>query len=398
MPLVPVLARMEQAGVAIDVPYLKQMSAELAGSIATLEQQIYDLVGHQFNLNSTKQLAQVLYEELKLPTSRRGQTGYSTDADTLEELRPRHPIAGLLLDYRQLVKLKSTYVDALPLMVNPRTGRVHTSFNQIGAATGRLSSAEPNLQNIPIRTDLGKQVRRAFVAGEPGCVLLAADYSQVELRILAHVTQDENLLDSFRQERDIHAATASQILGVPLAQVDADQRRMAKTVNFGVLYGMSDYGLATQLGLARAEAKAFIESYFARYPTVQRYLDETKRQCRDQGYVTTLLGRRRYIPEINTPNYQIRSQAERTAINMPIQGTAADIIKVAMIRIDRALLDRGLRARMLLQVHDELVFEVPEGELDDVRPLVVGLMESAFPMTVPLKVETSTGQNWEELK
>jgi DNA polymerase-1 len=303
----------------------------------------------------------------------------------------------LLLDYRQLVKLKSTYVDALPLMVNPRTGRVHTSFNQIGASTGRLSSAEPNLQNIPIRTDLGKQVRRAFVAGEPGHVLLAADYSQVELRILAHVTQDENLVESFRQERDIHAATASQILGVPLAQVDSDQRRMAKTVNFGVLYGMSDYGLATQLGLARAEAKAFIESYFARYPTVQRYLDETKRQCREQGYVTTLLGRRRYIPEINTPNYQIRSQAERTAINMPIQGTAADIIKVAMVRIDRQIRELGLHAKMILQVHDELVFELPEDEVAVLQPLVCDLMENAFPMTVPLKVEASTGRNWEDL-
>src|SRR5262249_24677959 len=307
------------------------------------ESQIFEVVGHPLNLNSTQQLAKVLYEELKLPTSRRGQTGYSTDADTLEELRPLHPIAGLILDYRQLMKLKSTYVDALPLMVNPRTGRVHTSFNQIGAATGRISSSDPNLQNIPIRTDLGKQVRRAFIAGEPGCVLLAVEYSQVELRILAHVTRDENLVGTFASGRDIHAATASQILGVPLAEVTADQRRMAKTVNFGVLYGMSDYGLASQLGLARAEARAFIDNYFARYPTVQRYLADTKRLAREQGYVTTLLGRRRYIPEINTPNYQIRSQAERVAINTPIQGTAADIIKVAMVRIDRAIRERKLQ-------------------------------------------------------
>jgi DNA polymerase-1 len=397
MPLVPVLGRMEQAGVAIDVPYLKVMSGDLGEKIHGLETQIYDLVGHQLNLNSTQQLAKVLYEELKLPTSRRGQTAYSTDADTLEDLRPLHPVIGLILDYRQLIKLKSTYVDALPLMVNPRTGRVHTSFNQIGAATGRLSSSEPNLQNIPIRTDLGKQVRQAFVAGRAGSVLLSADYSQVELRILAHVTQDPNLIEAFRGGRDIHAATASQILGVPLAQVTSDQRRMAKTVNFGVLYGMSEYGLATQLGLARAEARAFIENYFAQFPTVAQYLEQVKRQCAEQGYVTTLLGRRRYIPEINTPNRQLRSQAERIAINTPIQGTAADIIKVAMVRIDQALRDRKLATSMILQVHDELVFEVPEAEVDEVRELVVDLMGSAFPMIVPLGVEARTGPNWQEL-
>ena len=398
MPLLAVLARMEQAGVMIDVPYLKAMSAELAEKIAEIEGKIYAEVGHQLNLNSTQQLSRVLYEELRLPTGRRTQTGFKTDADTLEELRPHHPVIGMILDYRQLVKLKSTYVDALPLMINPRTGRVHTSFNQTGAITGRLSSSDPNLQNIPVRTELGKQVRRAFVAGAPDLVLLTADYSQVELRILAHITQDANLIDSFRQERDIHAATASQILGVPLDQVTSDQRRVAKTVNFGVLYGMSEYGLATQLGLARSDARSFIESYFARYPTVARYLEATRQQASEQGYVTTLLGRRRYIPEINTPNRQIRAQAERTAINMPIQGTAADIIKVAMIRIDRALAERGLAAKMLLQVHDELVFEIPEHEVAEVRSLVTDLMENAFPMTVPLKVETKTGKNWQDLE
>lgn len=397
MPLVPVLARMEQAGVAIDVPYLKAMSAELAERIATLEQQIYEEVGHRFNLNSTQQLSRVLFEELHLPTGRRTQTGFRTDAETLDELRPFHPVIGMILDYRQLVKLKSTYVDALPLMINPRTGRVHTSFNQTGAITGRLSSSDPNLQNIPVRTDLGRQVRRAFIAGAPDAVLLSADYSQVELRILAHITQDANLIETFRQDRDIHAATASQILGVPLDQVTSDQRRIAKTVNFGVLYGMSEYGLATQLGMSRGEARAFIESYFARYPSIAQYLEATKRQARELGYVTTLLGRRRYIPEINTPNHQIRSQAERTAINMPIQGTAADIIKVAMIRIDSALRERRLQTRMILQVHDELVFEVPVRELEEVRALVVELMETAFPMTVPLKVEAHAGKNWQDL-
>lgn len=398
MPLAPVLTRMEEVGVAIDVNFLKEMSAELAEKIKAVETQIFDLVGHPLNLNSTQQLAKVLYDELGLPTVRSGKTTFSTDADTLEELRSRHEVVGLILDYRQLNKLKSTYVDALPLMVNPRTGRVHTSFNQTGASTGRLSSSDPNLQNIPVRTELGKQVRQAFVVGRPDYRLFAADYSQVELRILAHVTQDESLLQAFRQEKDIHAATASQVFGTPLAQVTADQRRMAKVINFGVLYGMSEYGLATGLGMSRADARSFIENYFAQYPTVRQYLEETKRQAREQGYVTTLLGRRRYFPEINTPNYQIRSQAERTAINMPIQGTAADIVKVAMVRIDRELGERGLRARMILQVHDELVFEVPTDELEVVRPLVVEVMENAFPMTVPLKVETKTGVNWEELK
>jgi DNA polymerase-1 len=398
MPLLSVLARMEQAGVAIDVPYLKAMSADLAEKIADLESSIYQEVGHTFNLNSTQQLSRVLFEELGLPTGGKTQNGFRTDADTLDALRPHHPVIGMILDYRQLVKLKSTYVDALPLMINARTGRVHTSFNQTGAITGRLSSSEPNLQNIPIRTDLGRQVRRAFIAGSPDAVLLTADYSQVELRILAHITRDANLIDAFRQEKDIHAATASQILGVPLAQVTPDQRRIAKTVNFGVLYGMSDYGLATQLGMSRSDARAFIENYFAQYPTVARYLESTKQQALEQGYVTTLLGRRRYIPEINTPNRQIRAQAERTAINMPIQGTAADIIKVAMIRIDRALQERGLAAKMILQVHDELVFEVHERDVDDVRALVVDLMENAFPMTVPLQVEARIGKNWRDLQ
>jgi DNA polymerase-1 len=397
MPLLSVLVRMELAGVAIDVPYLKRMSADLAEKIAALETQIYETVGYRFNINSTQQLSRILFEELKLPTGRRTQTGFRTDAETLEELRPYHPLIGLILDYRQLVKLKSTYVDALPLMINPRTGRVHTSFNQTGAITGRLSSSEPNLQNIPVRTELGKQVRRAFIAGDPESVLLAADYSQVELRILAHITRDPNLVAAFAEDRDIHAATAAQIFGIPIEQVTSDQRRIAKTVNFGVLYGMSDYGLANQLGVPRAEARAFIENYFARYPTVAHYLEETKRQAQQLGYVTTLLGRRRYIPEINTPNRQIRAQAERTAINMPIQGTAADIIKVAMIQIDRAMRERGFAARMILQVHDELVFEVPRREVDELRPLVVHLMENAFPMTVPLKVEARIGPNWQDM-
>jgi DNA polymerase-1 len=399
MPLVPVLARMEQAGVAIDVPFLKAMSADLGERIAALQAQIYDLANHPFNLNSTQQLAKVLYEELRLPPSRQGQSGgYSTDADTLEELRHLHPIVQLILDYRQLVKLKGTYVDALPLMINPRDGRVHTSYNQIGAATGRLSSSDPNLQNIPIRTELGKQVRRAFVARSPEWVLLAADYSQVELRILAHVTQDPNLLATFEAGRDIHAATASQVLGVPLSEVTSDQRRIAKTINFGLLYGMSEFGLANQLDISRSDARVFIERYFGQFPTVNKYLEDTKRFAQENGYVTTLLGRRRYIPEIKTPNRQIRAQAERIAINTPIQGTAADIIKVAMVRIDRALRERKLRATMILQVHDELVFDVPKDEVDEVKGLICDFMENAFPMSVRLGVDAKTGPNWQDLE
>ena len=398
MPLVTVLAAMEKAGVALDVPFLGNMSADLAERIAALEAAIYAAAGHRFNINSTQQLAGVLFQELRLPASRRTKTGHSTDAETLEALRGVHPIIQLILDHRQLVKLKSTYVDALPALINPETGRVHTSFNQTGTTTGRLSSSDPNLQNIPIRTELGRQVRRAFVAGEPEACLLGADYSQIELRILAHVTRDERLVAAFEADEDIHAATASQLFGVKLRDVTPEQRRMAKTTNFGVLYGISDYGLSQQLGIPRREAAEFIQSYFAKYPAIRGYLDGTIRQAQDHGFVTTLSGRRRFIPEIHVANQAVRNAAERMAINTPIQGTAADIIKVAMIRLHRALEERGFESRMVLQVHDELVFEGPEREIPELRPLVVEIMENALQLSVPLKVEVKTGRNWAQLE
>lgn len=398
MPLVPVLTAMEEAGVALDIPFLRRMSATLAERIGELEAEIYSTAGHRFNINSTQQLANVLFQELKLPPSRRTKTGQSTDAETLEALRAAHPIVRLILDHRQLVKLKSTYVDALPALVNPRTNRVHTSFNQTGTTTGRLSSSDPNLQNIPIRTELGREVRRAFIAGEPDYSLLGADYSQIELRILAHVTQDERLLAAFRADEDIHAATASQIFGVKLREVTPEQRRMAKTTNFGVLYGISDYGLSQQLGIPRKEAAEFIQGYFAKYPTVRGYLDGTIRYAQEHGYVTTLLGRRRFIPEINVANQSIRSSAERMAVNTPIQGTAADIIKVAMIRVHAALQELGMRSRMVLQVHDELVFDAPDAELPELKRLVAETMEGALDLSVPLKVDVKTGKNWAELE
>lgn len=395
MPLVPVLVQMERDGVALDVAVLQRMSRELFERIGNLEGQIYDAVGHRFNINSTQQLASVLFEELKLDKTKRTKTGYSTDSSVLEELRGRHPVIDLILEHRQLTKLKSTYVDALPLLVDRHDGRVHTSYNQCVTSTGRLSSSDPNLQNIPIRTELGKEVRSAFVA-PPGSVLLAADYSQVELRILAHVSQDEALLETFARGEDVHAATAARIFGVPLDQVNASQRRVAKSINFGIVYGMGDYGLAQRTDLEQKDASRFIADYFQHHPGVKRYLDETKRLAKEQGYVSTILGRRRYLPELKSPNRAVVAAAERMAVNMPIQGTAADLIKIAMVRLFRAMQERGLRSRMILQVHDELIFEVPEDEMETMRPLVQDLMENAVPMTVALKVDVTVGRNWGE--
>jgi DNA polymerase-1 len=397
MPLVPVLVDMEMAGVALDVPFLKRMSMELAERIATIEDEIYANAGHRFNINSTQQLAGVLFSELGLPSARKTKTGHSTDADTLDALRGAHPIIQLILDHRQLVKLKSTYVDALPIMVNPRTGRVHTSFNQTGTTTGRVSSSDPNLQNIPIRTEIGREVRRAFVAGQADQSLMGADYSQVELRIMAHVAGDETLISAFEAGEDIHRATASELFGVPIGDVNSDQRRIAKTTNFGVVYGISDYGLSQQLGIPRKDAGEFIQRYFARYPSIRGYLDSAVKQARDTGYVTTLMGRRRHIPEIHVANQTLRNAAERMAINMPIQGTAADIIKLAMIRLHHELKARGLASRMVLQVHDELVLEGPDSELAEVESLVSDVMSGAFKLSVPLKVDVATGKSWADL-
>jgi len=403
MPLVPVLVEVEMKGVKLDVEYLGEMSRQLHRQLSDLDREIQELVGYPFNINSTQQLSDALFIKLGLSAQgvRKTESGhYSTSADVLEKLRGQHPVIELILEQRELAKLKSTYVDALPLLVNEDTGRVHTSYNQTGTVTGRISSSDPNLQNIPIRTDVGREVRRAFVA-EEGSVLLAADYSQVELRILAHISQDERLLDAFSRGEDIHASTAATVLGVPIEEVTPEMRRFAKTVNFGITYGMSGYGMAQRTGLSQEESDRFISEYFARYPRVKAYLDETKRKARDVGYVETLLGRRRYFPELQSgskAHQNVRAAAQRMAINAPIQGSAADIIKIAMIRLHRALKDRGLKSGMTLQVHDELVLEVPEGELEVVAPLVKSIMEGAFQLDAPLKVDMKVGRNWLEME
>lgn len=396
IPLVPVLVHMERNGVALDTELLRQMAQGLGEQILKLEAEIYNSVGHQFNINSPQQLSSVLFEELNLPTTKR-KGSYSTGAAVLEELRGVHPIIEYILEYRQLAKLKSTYIDALPGLINPKTGRVHTSFNQTRTATGRLSSSDPNLQNIPVRGELGRQVRQAFIAPPSSC-LLSSDYSQIDLRALAHLSQDPGLLGAFNRDEDIHAATASQLYGVDKSQVTPDMRRVAKTVNFGVIYGMSDYGLEQATELSREEATQFIASYFEKYPGVKRYLESTKQQARDKGYVQTILGRRRAIPEINSANRQVREAAERTAINMPVQGTSADIIKVAMIKLYQEMIKRQLKSKMLLQVHDELLFEVPSEELEEMHQLVPEIMSTALKLSIPLKVDIKSGQNWAELK
>ncbi|MDY6918259.1 MAG: DNA polymerase I [Chloroflexota bacterium] len=397
MPLVPVLLRMEMAGVALDRESLWDMSVALGQRMLELEAGIYNAVGHQFNINSTQQLGGVLFDELRLPGGRRTKSGYSTDASVLEGLRESHPVIELILEYRQLTKLKSTYIDSLPALVNPETGRVHTCFNQTGTATGRLSSSDPNLQNIPVRGELGRQVRKAFVAAG-GCLLLSADYSQIDLRVMAHLSQDPNLLAAFRHDEDIHRATASEVFGVPPSEVTPDMRRVAKTVNFGVIYGMSGYGLEQATDLTREEALKFIAAYFEKHPGVRDYVESTKRKARDSGYVETVLGRRRYVPEVNSSNGQVRAAAERMAVNMPVQGTAADITKLAMIKVQREMDVRGLRAKMILQVHDELVFEVPDGEVEELKALVGEVMPHAMELSVPLRVDVSVSKNWGDMK
>jgi DNA polymerase-1 len=373
------------------------MSKNLGEQIAVLENKIYSQADGEFNINSPLQLGKVLFEKLHIPNTRRGKTKYSTEASVLEELRPAFPIVGDILEYRQLTKIKSTYIDTLPELVNPRTGRIHTCFNQARTSTGRLSSTDPNMQNIPVRGELGGQVRQAFTAAEGSC-LLCGDYSQIDLRALAHLSHDENLVCAFKNDEDIHATTASLLFGVEKAGVTKDQRRFAKTINFGVIYGMSDYGLEQATEFSREEAGKFIDAYFEKYPGVRKYLDDTKEQARKTGYVQTLLGRRRYIPDINSSNRQVREAAERMAINMPVQGTSADIIKVAMINLHREIAGRQLKSKMLLQVHDELIFEVPDAEMEMMRKLVCDVMSTAVELCVPLKVDTKTGRNWGEVK
>jgi DNA polymerase-1 len=406
MPLVPVLASMELAGVYVDVSQLQSLSTELYAKMAALEAQIFEAAGHPFNINSSQQLGQVLFEELGLAGRSRTKTGYSTSQEVLDNIRHLHPIIDMVSEWRSMNKLKSTYLDALPLLVNPDTGRVHTSFNQTVAATGRLSSSNPNLQNIPVRTEVGRLVRRAFVADNTSpkplvprpSTLYAADYSQIELRILAHMTGEETLVNVFRSGGDVHAATAAELFDVPMDQVKPEMRYLAKRINFGVLYGMGTYGLTRDTSLTHQDAQGFLERYWARYPKIRRFMDETLQEARKCGYVMTLLGRRRYMPELTSSNGGVRQAAERAAINAPVQGTAADIIKIAMIRLHRELRERKLAARMLLQVHDELLFELPEAELAEVDTLVRETMENAFPMDVPLKVETKHGRSWGEME
>lgn len=395
-PLIPVLARMEFAGIALDVAYLAGMSKELERQLENLVREIHNDAGGEFNINSTQQLADILFKKLNLPPLRKTKTGFSTDVGVLESLQGQHPIIDRMLEYRQLAKLKSTYIDALPQLANPKTGRVHTSFNQTVAATGRLSSSDPNLQNIPIRTEIGSAIRRAFIPGGPGMALMSADYSQIELRVMAHVCGDEGLVQAFRNKEDIHTSTAAKVFGVGIGEISRDMRRKAKEVNFGIMYGIGPFGLANRLDITQTEAKEIISRYFERFPKVKQYIEDTKALARKTGYVSTLLGRRRYLPDINSRNQNIRGNAERQAINMPIQGTAADMLKIAMINIDRELQSRHLRSKMLLQVHDELVFEVLQTETEQMRSLITEKMQSAFPLSVPVEVEVGVGKNWLE--
>jgi len=398
LPLIPVLARMELTGMLIDPPFLQQMATQLDEQLNALSSAIYVSVGHEFNLNSPKQLGEVLFNELKLPSGRKTKTGYSVDAAIVEGLRGMHEMVDLLLEYRQLSKLKSTYVDGLLELVSPTDHRVHTSFNQTIAATGRLSSSNPNLQNIPIRTEVGRRIRRAFLA-DPGMYLLTADYSQIELRILAHITHEPALVAAFLADEDIHAATAAQLFKVPLAEVRPEQRRLAKTVNFAVLYGQSAFGLANVTGMTNAEAVEFIRTYEKTFPKVREYVESTLLQARTQGFVQTLLGRRRYVPpDMATLPLAQRQAVEREAINMPIQGTNADMIKIAMVRLDALIRERRLGSRMILQVHDELVLEAADAEVEAVGPLVVGTMTNALPLDVPIKVELKLGRNWYDVQ
>ena len=395
MPLLQILAGMERAGIRINPEFLGGLSADMEKKLAVLEAEIHQLAGGPFNIGSPKQLGEVLFENLGLPKGKKTKTGWSTDVEVLNNLAEEHEIAAKILDYRSLMKLKGTYTDALPKLIHPETGRIHTSFNQAVTATGRLSSSDPNLQNIPIRTEEGRRIREGFIPSD-GCVLLSADYSQVELRILAHMADEPALKEAFARGEDIHRSTASEVLGLFPEMVTDEQRRAAKAINFGVVYGISAFGLAKQLGINRREAQQFIDTYFERYPGIRTFMDSCIAEAREKMYVTTLLGRRCAIPEINSKNGAVRGYAERNAINYPVQGSAADIIKLAMVRIAARLAEEGLKTRMLLQVHDELVFDVPQDELERVSALVKSEMQGAVDLSVPLLVEVGSGRNWRE--
>jgi DNA polymerase-1 len=398
LPLAGVLADMESEGVAIDVPYLKEMQVELGAQLAAIESEVEQVAGQKFNLGAPQQLAKVLFEDLRLPVGKRTKTGYSTDADTLEALRDKHPIVGLILEHRQLSKLKSTYVDALPQIVDPLSGRVHTSFGQASTATGRLASSNPNLMNIPIRTELGQRIRRAFKAARPDHVMVSADYSQIELRIAAHLSGDPKLLGAFAAGQDIHTATAAAVFKIPIESVDPNQRRLAKVANFGSIYGQGEYGLSQQLGITGDVAREFLGQYWSTYSRLKEYLDEVRKKAREEGFVVSATGRRRAIPDLRSPNFQLRSAAERMAINFPMQSLAADIIKIAMVRLQREIEADHIEGRMLLQVHDELLFEVPESEVDRFAETVPRIMTGAYELETGIEVEAKVGPNWADMK
>ena len=395
LPLAEVLHEMQQAGVRVDVEMLKRAEEQLSKELATLEQGIYTAAGLTFNVNSPKQVGEVLFDQLKLDTkAKKSKTGqYSTSEEVLLGLKGKHEVVGMILEYRELKKLISTYISALPIYINPETGKIHTTYNQTVTATGRLSSSNPNLQNLPIRSERGQLIRQAVIPDD-GCVFLSADYSQIELRLMAHFSQDPHLLEAFRSGQDIHAATAAKIFNVPIEQVTKDQRRQAKTANFGIIYGISAFGLAQQLDCSRSEAKALIDGYFAAFPGVIDYIEHQKQLAREQGYAITLFGRKRYLPDILSHNATVRSFAERNAVNSPIQGTAADIIKMAMVTIHRRLKEENLKAQMIMQVHDELNFNVPQNEVDRVKEIVVSEMQNVVHLTVPLIADCGTGTNW----
>ncbi|MEM9053640.1 MAG: DNA polymerase I, partial [Bacteroidota bacterium] len=397
MPLVNVLAKMEFAGVKLDKEALAEFSTELEGIISNLEKEIYELAGHEFNIGSPKQLGVILFEELQIdPKPKKTKTGqYSTNEETLVKYQNDQPIVSKLLEYRQVVKLKSTYVDALPELVNPKDERIHTTYMQAVAATGRLSSQNPNLQNIPIRTELGRRTREAFIPTNDEHIMFAADYSQIELRLIAHLSGDEAMIEAFNNGEDIHAATAAKVFDVPASEVSREMRSKAKVVNFGIIYGISAFGLSQRINVSRSEASDLIKNYFAKYPGIKRYMDESIEFAREKGFVETILKRRRYLKDINGRNPTVRGFAERNAINAPIQGSAADMIKIAMVRLDKVFENEGFKSKMILQVHDELVFDAEKSELDTIKPIVEREMMEAFTgLSVPMKVDMDTGENW----
>jgi DNA polymerase-1 len=395
LPLIPVLADMEIAGVRIDIPYLKNLSREFGDNLKAMEIQIHALAGEPFNINSPKQLAEILFKKLGMNAVKKTKTGLSTSLDVLEELAVQHELPRMILDYRSIYKLKSTYVDTLTNLVNPETGRIHTSYNQAVAATGRLSSSDPNLQNIPIRSTEGRKIRHAFIP-EDGYVYVAADYSQIELRMVAHMSGDDRLKEAFSEGEDIHAITAASIFGCSLAEVVPEMRRRAKEINFGIIYGMGPYKLAGRIGVGLKMARQYLEDYYATYAGVRRYMDEVPQRAKQEGYVTTILGRKRFLPDLNNPNKIAQQAAKRMAVNTTIQGSAADIIKLAMIRVHRSIQEKALPAKMILQVHDELVLEVREEAAEEASALLKQEMESVYPLSVPLVVDTAIGKNWDE--